>query len=96
MTKYEFTFLIDDTESLKKLETILTSFSGKKLTETPWGKRLFAYPIDKKTSAEYHTWNIEIDNTEIEKFKQKLNFDNILIRYLLLKHDEKKTITRAK
>ncbi|CAN5223836.1 hypothetical protein BH09PAT2_BH09PAT2_00530 [soil metagenome] len=88
MSHYEFTFLVDDAEALKKLEEILVSFSGKKVEEKPWGKRLFSYPIDKKTAAEYYTWMIDIDQTNIDKFKQKLNYDNVVIRYLLLT-DEK-------
>ncbi len=88
MSHYEFTFLIDDAEALKKLEDILVSFSGKKSQEKPWGKRLFAYPIDKKNSAEYYTWDIELDQSNVDKFKTKLNYDNILIRYLLLTKED--------
>ena len=53
MNMYEFTFLLEDSKALKPLEEVLTSFKGKKINEQPWGKRLFAYPIAKHTSAEY-------------------------------------------
>lgn len=87
MSHYEFTFLVDDAEAVKKLEDILTSFSGKKVSEKPWGKRLFTYPIDKKTAAEYYTWDVEMEAANIDKFKTKLNYENVLIRYLLLKKE---------
>ncbi len=88
MSHYEFTFLVDDAEALKKLEDILISFSGKKNQEKPWGKRLFTYPIDKKTAAEYYTWEIELDQSNVDKFKTKLNYENLLIRYLLLSKEQ--------
>ncbi len=84
MSKYELTFLIEDPKTLKKLEEMITSFSGKKIQEQPWGKRLLAYPINKKTSAEYHTWDIELDSQKLNELKTKLNYENLLLRYLFL------------
>ncbi len=89
MNMYEFTFLLEDSKALKPLEEVLTSFKGKKINEQPWGKRLFAYPIAKHTSAEYYTWNIQIASDKLDEFKKKLNYDNILIRYLILTVDER-------
>lgn len=84
MNQYELTFLVEDGATLPKLEKILTSFGGKKLTEQPWGKRELMYPIDKKTSAEYHTWQIQIAPSKLNEFKIKLNYDSILMRYLFI------------
>lgn len=89
MNQYELTFLVEDAGTLPKLEKILASFGGKKLTEQPWGKRELMYPIDKKTSAEYHTWQIQIDPSKLNEFKIKLNYDALLMRYLFIAREEK-------
>lgn len=84
MNMYEFTFLLEDSKSLKKLEEILGVYKGKKIKETALGKRVLAYPINKKIAAEYFVWQIQMATDKIKDFKQKLNFENIVMRYLLL------------
>ena len=84
MNTFELTFLVDDQKSAIKLEEVLVSFKGKKVHELSLGKKLLAYPIDKKTSADYFVWRIELDKKNVKDFKQKLNFDNVVMRYLLL------------
>ncbi|HRN70359.1 MAG TPA: 30S ribosomal protein S6 [Candidatus Woesebacteria bacterium] len=98
MNTYEFTFLVEDAKAVTALEKALESFSGKKLQENAWGKRLLAYPIDKVTGAEYFTWNIEIGIKELEQFKQKLNYDKLVLRYLILnqEHTPESTPKKAK
>ena len=87
MNTYEFTFLVSETTAIAKLEKALESLKGKKLDETSWGKRLFAYPIDKKTDAYYFTWYIQIESGSIAQFKKKLQYDKLVIRYLLMEKD---------
>ena len=87
MNTYEFTFLVPETAATTKLEKALESLKGKKLDEKAWGKRLFAYPIDKKTDAYYFTWYIQIDSASIAQFKKKLQYDKLVIRYLLIEKD---------
>lgn len=84
MTRYELTFLLKDEEETKSLTQILESFSGKIVEEKKWGKRQFAYPIKKDTSASYFTWMVDIDKKNVSELKKKLNFNEKLIRYLLL------------
>ncbi len=88
MNTYELTFLVEDAKSLSKLEEILSTFGGSKLAEQPWGKRMLAYPIEKKTTAEYYTWQIALDRSKLNEFKTKLNYDNVVMRYLFLAKDE--------
>lgn len=89
MKKYEFTFIVADSTPIKKLEEVLKASGGKKLSEKPWGTRMFAYPINKITSGEYHTWQIEMELNKVADFKQKLIYDNVLIRYLMLENESK-------
>ncbi len=81
---FEFTFLVDEASAIKQVEKTLTETEGKKIDENFWGKRLLSYPIDKKTAAEYYTWLIQIDPHKIDEFKKKLNYEKLVIRYILL------------
>jgi len=90
MSTFEFTFLVTDKKSVTKLEEVLKSFNGKKVNEESLGKRTLAYPIEKHESAEYHVWQIEFPKESVKDFKQKLNFDKVVLRYLMLLRDEKK------
>jgi len=91
MSTFEFTFLVNDKKSVTNLEAVLKSYNGKKINEESLGKRLLAYPIDKNESAEYFVWQIELEKNAVKDFKQKLNFDKVVMRYLmLLKEDKKK------
>lgn len=88
MENYELTFLVNDAADAKEVKTTLESYKGKITNENAWGKRALAYPIGKATSAEYFTYNISIDSAQIEEFKTKMNFNEKIIRYLLLKEDK--------
>lgn len=96
MSNYELTFLVEDPKTLKKLEEMLTTFSGKKIQEQAWGKRLLAFPINKSTSAEYYTWTIQIPHDKLNEFKTKLNYENLLMRYLFLAQGEVATQPKKK
>jgi ribosomal protein S6 len=84
MNRYELTFLLNSEEEKKTVSSLLTSLDGKVVEEKHWGKLQFAYPINHKTSADYFTWVIDVDNKKVAELKKKLNFDEKLIRYLLL------------
>lgn len=90
MTLYELTFIARKAEDVAPLEKLLKSFDGKKRSEKAWGKIPFAYPIEKDTAGEYYTWEIEIPREKLNDFKIKLNYENLLIRYLFLTIDPKK------
>lgn len=83
---YELTFLV---ESEKDRENVKKVLSGSKATitkEEPWGKRELAYKIKQHTFAFYFTFVFKVNSKEVKEIKQKLNFDDTIIRYLLLKH----------
>jgi ribosomal protein S6 len=81
---FEFTFLVDEASALKQVEKALTESEGKKTAENFWGKRLLSYSINKKTAAEFYTWHIQIDPHKIDELKQKLNYEKLVIRYIIL------------
>lgn len=89
MNSYELTFLVENPKNVEKVKKAITSLKGKVNDEKHWGKIEFSYPIDKLTAADYFTWQLEMDTTSLAELKQKLNFDDDIIRFLLLKTDSK-------
>ncbi len=85
MTKYEFTFLLNEEAQIKPIKDLVTALSGKITKEDAWGQKHLAYPINKKGTAYYYSWQLELNQTSIAEFKQKLDFNEQLVRYLLLK-----------
>ena len=88
MTQYELTFLLNEEAELKTLKDLVSSLKGKIVKEEKWGEKKLAYPIKKSHSAVFYNWEIDMDVSTIEEFKKKLNFNEKLIRYLLLTKEE--------
>lgn len=90
MTVYELTFLLNDEEEVKKIKELIQTLQSKILEETKWEKKPLAYPIKKNTLADFYIWKLEIDESKVNELKKKLNFNEKIIRYLLLKISSKK------
>ncbi len=79
------TFLVADEKDKKQMDDLLKSFKAKVLNEVKWGKRKLAYPIRRLDSAYYFTYNLDIDPAVIQNLRTKINYNDKIIRYLLLK-----------
>jgi len=82
---YDFTFLLGDEKETKTVKDLITAHAGKITKEEEWGKKELSYPIKKATSAFYYTYNLEMEEKKVTELKRKLDFDEKLLRYLLLK-----------
>lgn len=78
------TFLLDEESELQQIKETIESLSGKILKENDLGKKILAYPIKKLNSARFYNFLIEIEKSKLLELKKKLNFNEKLIRYLLL------------
>ncbi len=85
MAKYELTLLLPEEAEIKSLKDIVNSLKGKIVKEENWGKKSLVYPIKKNSSAYFFHLLFNIDQNNITELKNKLNFNEKLIRYLLLK-----------
>jgi small subunit ribosomal protein S6 len=85
MNKYELTVIVRNEGDIEVVKKLLESYEGKIIEEKKWGKRELAYPIKKETSAFYFTYQLEVGGSNISDFKKKLNFDDKVLRYLMLK-----------
>ena len=82
--KYELTFLIKDEAELKIIKDLVESFKGKVSLEEKWGERTLAYPISKNRTAIFYNYQFEMEKNNILVFKNKLNLNEKILRYLLL------------
>ncbi len=84
MSVYELTFLLNEEAELKSIEELIKSLSGKILKQDNWGKKNLSYPIKKNLTANFYIWEFEMDPKNLKELKRKLNFNEKLIRYLIL------------
>jgi len=86
---YELILLLEKEEDLKLVEETIEKHEGKLQNKEKWGERLLAYPIKKKEKAIYFILTFTMEKKNILPFKRKLDFNEKIIRYLLLVKKEK-------
>lgn len=95
MKEYELTVLIHpdlevDLETpLNKIRGIITSAGGEVVSEDNWGKKKLAYRIKKEDFAVYVYFDIKLPADAPLKISKTFNITDELLRYLLVKVDEK-------
>lgn len=89
MTAYECAFITEagDEKLLASVEAIIAQFGGKVTQKDNWGDKNFAYRIGKLTHGHYHIWTLSGDSLALKDLKNRLNIEEGLIRYLILKLD---------
>ncbi|MCL4374947.1 30S ribosomal protein S6 [Patescibacteria group bacterium] len=85
MSQYELTVLLEKEDYAKAVKTLLGELKIKIDSETGWGKKTLAYPIKKHHNMYYFIWKISGPAAQLPELKKKLNFDETIVRYLLLK-----------
>ena len=86
---YELILLLEKEEDLKKVEETISQKGGKIENKEKWSERLLAYPIKKKNKAIYFIITLSMNKKNVLPFKRKLDFNENIIRYLLLVKKEK-------
>ena len=84
MPTYELTFLLNEETESNTIKELINSLKGKIIKEEKLGKKTLAFPIKKNTNAIFYIWQFEMEAKNLMEFKRKLNFNDKLIRYLLL------------
>ena len=82
--KYELTFLTKEEAELKNIKELVESFKGKVSKEEKWGEKTLSYSIKKNHTAFFYNFQFEIDKKNVLELKNKLNFNEKILRYLLL------------
>lgn len=62
---------------------ILSSVGAKEVQNNFWGRRKFAYEIDKNIEGFYDVFTFECDSSAVKKLREKFNLLSGLVRYLI-------------
>lgn len=84
MSQYELTFLLANEAELKSVKELVTGLEGTVTKEEKWGEKLLAYPIKGLTKAQFYNWVIEMPKNRVMELRKKLNYNEKLVRFLLL------------
>ena len=82
--KYELTFLTKEETELENIKKLVESYKGTVTKEEKWGEKTLAYSIKKNHTAIFYNFQFEIDKKNVLEFKNKLNLNEKILRYLLL------------
>ena len=95
MKEYELTVLIHpdlevDLEApLTKIRGIVKNAGGEVVKEDNWGKKKLAYSINREDFAVYVCMDVKLPANAPLKISNTLNITDEVLRYLLVKTDEK-------
>lgn len=95
MNEYELTVLIHpDLEAnldsaLDKVRGLITTNGGEIAKEDNWGKKKLAYTIKRENFAVYVCFEVKLPAPALLKISNTLNITDEVLRYLLVKTDEK-------
>ena len=95
MKDYELTVLVHpDFESdlekvLDKVRSLITASGGEIAKEDNWGKKKLAYAIRREDFAVYVYFEVKLPSSAPLKISNVLNITDEVLRYLLVKTDEK-------
>lgn len=95
MQQYEVAVLyhpdleVDLTKAEERVHKIFTDNKGKVTGTDNWGKKKLAYPIAKNEHAVYVFYTAELDPKTIGKIESTLNITDEVLRYLIVRIDEK-------
>lgn len=84
---YQLVFIVPENKSkeVEEVENTIEKMGGKVEKKDTWGKKTFAYLVNKQLSGHYFDWTMSIDTSKLKEFKNLLNLNNDVLRYLLLK-----------
>ncbi len=92
MRKYEIMYIVlptlteeDRTATIASVEETLKAAGAENLATEKWGERKLAYPIDKKETGFYVLTTFEIDGTQLFDVEKKLNINEQLMRYIIVR-----------
>ncbi|MGB9707561.1 MAG: 30S ribosomal protein S6 [Microgenomates group bacterium] len=89
MSQYELTLLLSKKEDLETVKKIIDEAGASIVKEESWGEKTLAYPIKKRQTAFFFNFLLQIKPKDLLEFKRKLNFEEKILRYLLLLVDKK-------
>ena len=94
MNKYELTVVVnakieDDERAqvIEKVKDLVTRFGGNVTDVDEWGKRRFAYEIQKMKEGFYYFIHFEAESTVPAELEQRVRIMDNVLRYLCVRQD---------
>ncbi|MFV1917062.1 MAG: 30S ribosomal protein S6 [Patescibacteria group bacterium] len=94
MNKYEFTVVLAGKVTpakkksiIGKLEKLLKGVNGEVGKLSDWGEIEFAYPVKKNNSGIFLHFPLELEPESASNLDSKLNLEEDVIRYLLVRKE---------
>ena len=93
--EYELTVLVhpdleaDLDKALDKVKALITDNGGEIVKEDNWGKKRLAYSINREDFAVYVYFDVKLPAEAPLKISNVLNITDEVLRYLLVKVDDK-------
>jgi ribosomal protein S6 len=86
MRKYQLALVTKSTDSAKKkaMESVKEMLKDVKLSEEELGEKDLAYPVKRETKGFYTSFLFDAESLP-QGFEKKLNSDDNILRYLLIK-----------
>lgn len=92
MKKYEILYILFPTlteeernATVSSVEELLKAVGANLLSTDKWGERKLAYPIEKKETGFYFLTTFEVEGTELINVERKLNINEQMMRYIIVK-----------
>ena len=94
MNKYELAVVVsakieDDAraEVIEKVKALITRFGGVVTDVDEWGKRRFAYEIQKMKKGYYYFIHFEAESTAPAEIEQRIRIMDNVLRYLCVRQE---------
>ena len=94
MNKYELAVVVsakleDEARAdvIEKVKALVTRFGGNVTDVDEWGKRRFAYEIQKMTEGYYYFVHFEAETTVPGEVEQRIRIMDNVLRYLCVKQE---------
>ena len=94
MRSYEmvtiFNANIEDYEATtQEVAEVVRSLGAEELSVEPWGKKAFAYPIEKQLEGFYTLYKFKLDPAQVKEMERLLSLKTYLLREMTVNLDEK-------
>ena len=94
MNKYELAVVVSDkiedddrAEVIEKVKDLITRVGGNVTDVDEWGKRRFAYEIQKMKEGFYYFIHFEAESTVPAELEQRIRIMDHVLRYLCVRQD---------
>ena len=93
MRPYEMMIILeadleDHSAELDGIKEVITKLDGEVSKVETWGKRRFAYPIEKRTEGYYALLKFNLEPSQQKELKRVLSLRQSVVRELVIRLDE--------